>query len=350
MPRPFDTIKWGLDSVKEALKQSEGQVTIPREAMDVFKNFQRSFAGTNAMREAMATEIRWMNDGRTFPWSVEPANTTRIKYDDAERYHLSIASTLNQKYRQFAEVLNRADNDRKLSYEESQKLSGIMIGLQAGLETLIDGVENLRESKNNNKPAYEIFNNIKNQVNDTSNDTRFGPFGMLVKFGKDEAQSFLDFLQYQVTDWGKKQEVIEMLYDTASSPYGNLVLDRAAVDTIKGQWGHLTLDWDKAVDAYKDEHPIVALYAVRIDNEIASGTMDVRGLESMLRTATAAREELATDFVTRGPVALANEALPAESATLAGRSHRGERAQRVQDLDAAIVRLQAHIEAMKARE
>jgi hypothetical protein len=350
MPRPFDSIKWGLQSVGDALNQAEGQGRIPQQAKDIIKGFTSDFTvGRNHMKEAMATEIRWMNDGRTFPWSVEQPSTP--KYDRTERAHLRLASTIQSDYRAFAEALSAAGRNQNHSYEETARLKDMLIGLQASVETLIDGVDNIRESKNNNKPAYEIFNNIKNQVNDVSNDTRFGPFGMLVKFGKDEAQSFVDFLNFQVTDFAKKQEVIEMLFDTASSPYGNLVLNQAAADVISGQWGHLGLDWSKAVDAFKEEHPIVALYAVRIDSEIASGSGTVREMEALLRTATAARAELSNEFVTRGPVALGGASLAnaPESASLTGRANRGERAQRVQDLDGAIVRLQAHIEAMKAQ-
>lgn len=348
MPRPFDTIKWGLQSVDRALKQSDGQTTIPREALDVFKNFQQEFgASRNSMREAMAQEIRWMNDGRVFPGSIEPARVP--KYDDAEKYHLAIAGQLQTAYRRFAEVLNRADNNRNLSYDESQQLSGMMIGLKAGIETLVDGVDNLRESKWNNKPAWDLFNTIKNQVNDSSNDTRFGPFGMLTKFGKDEAKSFLDYLGFQVTDWEKKQEVVTLLLDTAASPYGNLVLNKAAADVIKEQWGHLEgIDWAKVVDAFKDEHPIVALYAVAIDREINNPNASVRDLEAMLRAGEAAHAELGVSFATTGPVALAGAELPEGSAALAGRAHRGERGERVQLLGEALEKLREHIAALRA--
>jgi hypothetical protein len=347
MPRPFETIKWGLESVDRALKQSEGQTTIPREALDVFKNFQREFgASRNSMREAMAQEIRWLNDGRVFPWSIEPARPQIPKYDEAEKYHLRIAGSLQSNYRAFAEVLNRADNDRTLSYDESQKLRDMMIGLKAGIETLVDGVENLRESKWNNKHAYELFDTIKNQVNDSGNDRPFGPFGTLVKFGADEAKRFVDYLNFQVTDWEKKKEVLTTAYDTAASEFGNLVLDRAGADVLKQAAENLgiqDLDWSKAINAFKNEHPIVALYAVAIDDAMANGAS--RGeLEVMLRTGRAALSELRNEFITRGPRTVDSDVAPgAATMALAGPSHRAERATVAADLERAVGDLARHL-------
>jgi hypothetical protein len=350
MPRPFDQIKWGLESVSQALKQAEGQVTIPQDAARVFENFQRSFEpGTNQMREAMAQEIRWMSDGRTFPWSVEPGRTQAPKYDATERYHLRIASDLQGLYRSFAGVLDRADNDRNLNYGESQRLGQLVEALKTGVETLIDGVDNMREAKNNARPSYEIYETVKNAVNEIHNDTQGGPFGTLVKFGEREAQSFLDVMRYQVTNYEKQQEVVELLYDTAASPYGNMVLDQAAAEVFKNAWGHLGLDWAAAVDVAKEDHPIVALYAVAINSEIENGANNVRALESMLRAGEAAYSELGVSFVRNGPVALEGEVMPAASLALAGPAHRGERNQQVAELGKALDSLRAYIAELKAQ-
>lgn len=342
-------IGWTIDGLKSAVSESVGQARIPQNAADTFKYFQESFQrGGESMTKAMAREIAWLN-GATFPWAVEPDNNIAKPRDDAEKVLMSFARTLQTKYRELNSVLGGAKANSNISYNEGERLNSLIEALKVGVETLKDSLTNISENRANNRPAYETFEVIKNQVNVPGNDKQFGPFGMLVKFGAQEASSFLDTLNFTVSDWNKKQEVIELLFDTASSPYGNLVLDAGAAAKMKEAWGHLDLDWSKAIDAFKDEHPIVALYAVAIESEINNGNTNVRELESMLRAGEAAYNELGVSFVRNGPVALAGAEMPAASAALAGPSARADRNEHVRSLGQSLDALRARIAELKAQ-
>lgn len=355
MPRPFELINWGLQSLSRSIENAQGDVRISRDDLAVFKDFEKSFKETgpngrvrNQMREAMAQEIRWLHDGRTFPWapgSSEPS----FKYDATETRHLRWAATLQNDYRAIASVLGRADNDLVLSHDEAQNLKALIDGIQVSIKTLVGGVENMREAKNNARPAYEILQTVKNIVNDTSNDVRGGPFGLWTKFTENEAQAFVDTLKWQVTDYNKMKEVVETLFDTAASPYGDIVLTSAAADVFARNYGFEGLDWEKTKNVVKEEHPIVALYAVAIDSEIANGNTNVRDLEVMLNAGRAAVSELGASFATRGPQTLSGEAMPALTAEFTGRENRGRRGELVANLSAANDRLSAYIDQLKAR-
>ena len=308
MPRPFDLLQWAVNSAERAIVQAEGQSSIPEEAKGAIDNFVQEFK-PGAMRDAMATEIRWMKDGRTFPGPI--GGSQPVKYDEEEKFYLDISTRLQRTYSKFASALKSMSVDGVHDYQETERLKELTRTLKSGLDTLTAAVQELRESKTNNKPAYEIFNMIKNQVNEQANDTAFGPFGMLHKFGKDEAENFLEVLNYTVTDWDKKQEVVQTLFDTASSPYGNLVLNRAAADAFAAAYPIEGVDWSKAVDAFKDEHPIVALYAVVIDREMNNPNASVRDLEVLMNSGTAALSELRNEFITRGPRTVGGAEMPA---------------------------------------
>jgi hypothetical protein len=347
MPRPFQSIGWTIEGVQRAVANSTGKAKIDENDAQTFKYFHDGVR-TQTMTNAMAREIAWLN-GATFPWAIEPNHDLAKPRTPDEQVLMNFARSLQSTYRGFDKVLTAAKANSNISHTESQRLNDILEGLKVGVGTLEAGIEKLRENRENNRPAGEIFETIKNAVNVPGNDTRFGPFGMLVKFGAEEASQFLDTLNYRVGDYDKKKEVIELLFDTASSPYGNLVLDRAAANKMKEAWDHLGLDWGKAVDAYKEEHPIVALYAVAIDTEINNGNTNVRELESMLRAGEAAYSELGVGFVRSGPVAAEGAVMPAASAALSGPSHRAERNEHVRALGTSLDALRARIAELKAQ-
>ncbi len=355
MPNPLQSVRWQLDGLERAVSNAADQPQIPQEAADTFKYFAESFKrGGENMRNAMAREIAFMN-GRTFPWALDADPTAAKPKDGAEKWLLTCATRLQTDYRNFAKSLDRFRADGNMSGEEAEKLTTLLQALEVGVATLQDGVKNLGDSRRHNRPAEEIFQVMKNSVNDPANDTQRGPFGLLTKFGANEAQSFIDRLGFEVGDkWEKAKEVVELLYDTAASPYGDLVLTEAAAKKFQEQLGHYApdLDWSKAINAYKEEHPIVALYAVAIDTTLndPARSGNVRELEAMLRAGEAAHSELSVAFVRNGPVVSSapssNGAITASLAA-AGMT-RAARAQHVDDLGDALGRLRARIAELRS--
>ena len=345
MPHPLQSLKWTIEGLDKAVQNSVGKAKIEGSDADTIKYFKEGF-NRKDITQAMEREISWLN-GATFPWAVDSGADITKPRDESEKLLLSFAKTLQTKYNQVNDVLISSTRNKTISFAEGSRLDRLMEAMKVGLETLSDSLQNLSENRANNRPAHEIFEVIKNGVNVPGNDKQFGPFGMLVKFGSAEAKDFLQTLNFQVQDYDKRKEVIELLFDTASSPYGNLVLDRQASEAFKAEYDHLGLDWSKAVDAYKEEHPIVALYAVRINDEIASGSTDVRSLEAMLRAGEAAHAELSVGFVRNGPVALAGVTLSGDNAVAASMSRR-ERAQHVDDLGQSLAQLRARIAELRS--
>lgn len=344
MPHPLQSLRWTIDGLDKAIQKSVGQPQIGQDEAQEIKYFKEGFSKT-AITKAMEREISWLQ-GSTFPWAVD-GSTAKPK-DASEKLLLSMAKAVQSSYNQVNDVLISATRNKSISFDEGTRLDNLLEAMKVGLETLTDSLQNLSENRANNRPAHEIFEVIKNGTNVAGNDTRFGPFGMLIKFNKAEAEDFLQTLNFQVQDWEKKKEVIELAYDTASSPYGNLVLDRQAADAFKSAAEGLgiDLDWSKAVNAYKEEHPIVALYAVRINDEISSGSTDVRALESMLRAGEAAYNELGVGFVRNGIQPLAGVALSGDNLTASTLS-RSARNEHVRELGASLEALRAHIATLR---
>jgi hypothetical protein len=341
MPRPFDQISWGLNSVQRAIAQSTGQAQIPAEALAVFKEFDQAFSGGRSFSKAMEQEIRWMKDGRSFPWSVGGSRPpAAIQLDRQDKDNIKLAGVFQKTYTDFRALLDKADNDKTLSYQETQDLGDLLKALLSGVKTCVSATEHMREENNNARPTYEILQTIKNQVNEISNDVKIGTFRTFVKFGKAEAESFIKQMEWQVTNWDKRNEVIESLFDIAVSPYGNLILDRGAAEVFKSSSYAGDLKWDTAINHYKDEHPIVALYAVAIDTAMRDGASDAE-LRSMLNAGNAAVTELRASFV-NGSVFRGMTTLSADATRVRALSA-GAREVEVQKLEAALKKLATHL-------
>jgi hypothetical protein len=284
------------------------------------------------------------------PWMPTTRNEAKEQFDNLL---YNMAGQLDQGLRDLQSQVLNATKDNKLSGDEASSINAFITYAGSAKNVLGSMFEERAKLGGpfDKLQPWQVYENIIGKVNSRGNDLRGGPFGTWTKLGVGEAKDFIETLQGSNLPAAKQKAVLEEVFNTASSAFGNLVLDAKAVDQFKtfaeNDLGLTGLDWNSAINVAKEDHPIVALYAVSIRDAMNASEPNVRELETMLRAGNAALRELSVDFVRNGPRTLGNAEMPAASLAFAGPSALPARAQNVSDLSKALKDLEAMVKELK---
>jgi hypothetical protein len=326
-------------------KKAEASLKVFTDAVSQPEFFRPSFA--KAVRDTIAEQ-----DGRYYPWAlgttdalIRRRETSKNVFDRAHQL-AERAPQIDREVTRLKGILDAHMANKNLSETEIDILKTVLSALQSSA-TVIDTALTERAKLTNNKwetkDAWEIVDTLKTKVNMRYNDIQGGPFGLWIKFDKREAEAFAQEFKRLNLPYEKGTEVLQQIFDEAKSEWGNLVLGKGAVEPFKAlsETIGLQLDWDSAINQSKNDHPIVALYAVAIREEMEKGDQaDIRKLNVMLRAGRAAVEELGVDFIRTGPTTLGGAAMPALSATFAGADAHAMRVAHVEDLNGQLGKLE----------
>lgn len=365
-----------LLELQKAVDQSAGKDKIPGGARDAFADFHTLLDRGASFSEAVSSLIRDQDGGPYYPMPLtmdakprgvgpsgsgvgDPQNLMPPPWlppmpNEAKNYFdqvlFNMAYTLDEGMRNLEQQVLQATKDNKLDAGEANNIRAFIKSSELVKKNLAEMVQDRAKLGGgfDAMEPWQIYDKLLSQVNKKSNDITGGPFGSWYKFQVGEAKAFVTELQNAQVSPDKAREVLRELFYAAESKYGNMVLDKAASEVLmyyaKDVGGLEDLDWKKTINVKKEEHPIVALYAVSIRDAIDNES-EPRRLNHMLRAAEAAHNDLSADFVRHGPRTLGGAALSASSATasFAGASAVGNRANAVNELGAAIQELRARI-------
>lgn len=367
-----------LKDLKDGVKAAQGKTFVPQNAqgkLDAFHDQVHEFGGKfeAAVRYAIDEQ-----DGRTFPWAVggsflepaiEPAfepfpgpgpimpprfptkTAARAEFDSINDL-VGIARSVDKKMVEIKQALTQATQTRGIDSKEADHLRTLSTAVGSWatiLTTMVEARAELGKKETDQRPTFQIFNQFKAEVNKERNDApRSDGFGLWTKFDVHEARDFIDKVKHGNLDTPKAQDVMRYLYDVASSEFGDLVLTQGAADALANRAQELGIggmDWNKAVNVIKNEHPIVALYAVALDDAINNGA-SARELEVMVNAGEAAINDLSRDFMRAGPITARAATAGAVPQSFMGTSNVRARANQINELNQALVRAREHLAAL----